>query len=412
MTRHAFLKKYLLKFAIALALLGLIVYTVGHAMGMSADHLLTTPVRRVTDRTVTSAMAYLFRDETLLSTPGAGLIDELSESGTKVSKNLTVASFYSSVLSPELLESAQLRLNAINRAIRILEKSAPTASDSLADAEGYRTDAVSTYADILADAHTGNLDGVLAREDAFLSDLNRYLSLTDRGEEHAALLEQLKQQKTELLQGTPTQIRNTQSSGVYYGNAYVDGYEEIFKTDVLKDLTADRFSAIREKLPADCSGGRYAGKMVYGYAWYAVMELPEDVIPSFAVGSTYSVTFPENRDRTLTLTLERTDGNMAIFRSDDSPADFIYYRTQPAEITVHSREGFYIPETALHTVDGTVGVYVFENSTAYFRRIEVLYLGDGYCIAALPGEGNQTEIGQNDVLITGGRDLYDGRMYH
>lgn len=412
MTRHAFLQKYLLKFVIALALFGLIAYTVGHAMGMSADHLLTTPVRTVTDRTVTSATAYLFRDETLLSTPGPGLIDERAESGAKVSKNLTVAAFYSSTLSLETLTAAQMRLDEINRAIRALEQGTPGAADSLADAEGYRTDAVASYSAILSATHNGSLEGILGREDSFLADLNRYLSLTDRAKEHASLLEELHRQKEKLLTGSATEIRNTKSSGVYYGNTYVDGYEEIFHTKALEQLTAEGFSALCEKEPADYTGGRYAGKMVYGYSWYAVMELPADVISAFEAGERYSVTFPENRDRTISLTLERTDGNMAVFRSDESPADFVYYRTQPAEITVASREGYYIPDTALHTQNGEVGVYVFENSTAYFRRIEVLYLGDGYCIAARPGESTRTEIGQNDVLITGGRDLYDGRMYH
>ena len=46
MTRTGFLKKYALRIAVALALLGLIVYTVAHALGFAMGSVLTTPDRK------------------------------------------------------------------------------------------------------------------------------------------------------------------------------------------------------------------------------------------------------------------------------------------------------------------------------------------------------------------------------
>ena len=78
MTRKAFLQKYALRFAVALALLGLIVYTVAHAMGFAMGNVLTTPVRCITDTQMTSAQAYLFRNEEILTTQEVGLVDTLA----------------------------------------------------------------------------------------------------------------------------------------------------------------------------------------------------------------------------------------------------------------------------------------------------------------------------------------------
>ena len=68
MTRKAFLQKYALRFLVILAMLGLIVYTVAHAMNFNMGNVLTTPVRRITDTRITPAEAYLFRNEEVLTT--------------------------------------------------------------------------------------------------------------------------------------------------------------------------------------------------------------------------------------------------------------------------------------------------------------------------------------------------------
>ena len=95
MTRKAFLQKYALRFAVILAMLGLIVYTVAHAMNFNMGNVLTTPVRRITDTQITSARAYLFRNEEVLTAKETGLVDALVENGTKVGKNVSVARVWS-----------------------------------------------------------------------------------------------------------------------------------------------------------------------------------------------------------------------------------------------------------------------------------------------------------------------------
>lgn len=421
MTRMEFLKKYLLRFSIVLALLAILLYLFSHALGMTEGSLHTTAVRTVTDRQITSADAYLFRDEQVLYTEETGLVDVLAENGSKVKKNKAVARFYPMELDAETMESRQMGLEEITRYLHILEESQLPAGTPVSDANGFRDEALAAYRSLRTSIDRGDFDGITGISNELLIQLNRYMVLSGKTEELSDILDTLRREKARFLTGEGKEIRDTdpaRTSGTFYDRTYVDGYESIFNMEALDTLTPESFSALEESAPQR-AGTVTVGKLVYGYSWHLAMSLSNHVAQSFAEGGTYSFSFPENDGRTLTLTLvTRAEGEtetMLVFRSDSTPAGFDYHRVQRVEITVSKTEGFYVPESALQTrtVDGEeqVGVYVFENSIVRFRRIEVLYRGDGYCIAVLPDASEITELREGDILITSGRNLYDGKGY-
>ncbi|MBQ8309411.1 MAG: hypothetical protein IJX80_00175 [Clostridia bacterium] len=425
MTRIAFLKKYILKFAIALALLGLIVYMLAHATGFLAGSLYTMPVRTISDRQITAATAYLFRDERVLYAAEGGIMDTLVESGSKVGKNVSVARVYESALAGDELEQAQRVVDDLNRMIRILEQSELSEGTPVSEANEYRAEAKKNYLFIREAITSGSLKALAGLEDTFLILLNRYMTLSGKEVDFSASLAELRAQKESLLGGTYTEIRNgddgeKRSSGTFYDSSYVDGCEGIFTVSALDALTADSFAQLRQASAETSDAGAAVGKMVYGYSWYLAMELDSTLASRFSVGHAYGFSFPQNEGTAISLTLEKTcegeNGTILVFRSDDTPADFDYYRSQTVEITVDSCEGFYVPESALQTMtdeNGTevIGVYIFENSTVRFRRADILYRGDGYCIVARPEDSALTKFDENDILITSGKDLYDGKVY-
>ena len=415
MTRKAFLQKYALRIAVILAMLGLIVYTVAHAMNFNMGNVLTTPVRRITDTRITPAEAYLFRKEEVLTAENAGLVDVLVENGTKVGKNVSVAKVWSVPQTGEELASAQLRLTRINRTIRILENSQLKPGTPLSEANKYRAEYISLYREISAAAEVGNLDRIPALEEKLLIALNRYVSLVGETDETKAHLSSLKEEKESLIGGASSvEIKSETSSGLFYDSGYVDGLESVFTTQALENLTQDALHTLVESEPAT-PNGQTVGKLVYGYEWYLALELPLSVAASFRVDGEYRFSFPENNDAEATLTLtDKVVGDdtvLAVFVCESHPNDFLFYRKQAVEITVGESEGFYIPETALVTQNGMTGVYVFEASTVRFRRADIIWRGEGYAIAALPGEGSLTALNENDILIVSGKDLYEGKVY-
>jgi len=415
MTRKAFLQKYALRIAVILAMLGLIVYTVAHAMGFAMGDVLTTPVRRITDTQITPAQGYLFRNEEILTIENEGLVDTLVENGTKVGKNVSVAKVWSIPGSGDELASAQLRLSRINRSIRILENSQLKPGTPLSEANKYRAEYTALYREISAAAEAGNLDRIPVLEEKLLVALNRYVSLVGETDETKAHLESLREEKANLIGGaTSVEVKSETSSGLFYDSGYVDGFESIFNASALETLTPDALHTLAESTPITPEG-QTVGKLVYGYEWYLAMELPLSMAASLQTGREYRFMFPENNDAEATLTMTNkvvgTDTVLAVFVCESHPKDFLFYRKQTVEITVGESEGFYIPDSALVTQNGMTGVYVFEESTVRFRRADIIWRGDGYAIAALPGDGSLTALRENDILIVSGKDLYEGKVY-
>ena len=414
MTRKAFLQKYALRFAVILAMLGLIVYTVAHAMNFAMGSVLTTPVRRITDTRITPAEAYLFRSEEVLTTEASGLVDALVENGTKVGKNVSVANVWSVPQTGEELTAAQLRINRINRTIRILESSQLKPGTPLSEANKYRDEYTTLYREISAAAESGNLDSIPVLEEKLLVALNRYVSLVGETDEIREHLASLIAEKESLIGGAGvTEIKSETSSGLFYDSGYVDGFESIFTAEALENLTPEGLHALVESTPATPEG-QTVGKLVYGYEWYLALELSPSVGEGFVVGKNYQFTFPENDDAEAKLTLvnkvTENDSVLLVFVCESHPSDFLFYRKQTVEITVGKSDGFYIPDSALVTQNGITGVYVFESSTVRFRRVDIIWRGDGYAIAALPDESS-TALQENDILIVSGKDLYEGKVY-
>ena len=414
MKRTEFLKKYALRFAVALAMLGLIVYTVAHAMGFGMGNVLTTPVRQITDTQITSAEAYLFRNEEVLTSSGTGLVDTLVKNGTKVGKNVSVANVWATEDMGDELAAMQLRLSRLNRSIRILEESQLKPGTPVSEANKYRDEYTSLYREISAATASGNLDQIPALEEKLLIALNRYVSLVGATDETQNYLQSLQDEKSTLIGNAALTEIKSGASGLFYDADFVDGFENIFTPSALETLAPNTLRDLADSTPS-APEGQTVGKLVYGYEWYLALTLSGEVASDFQVGKSYRFTFPENNGATASLALTRLvaegDRVLAVFLCESHPNDFLFYRCQTVEITVGESEGFYIPETALVTQNGVMGVYIFEESTVRFRKAEIIWRGEGYAIAKLPGDNSATALRENDVMIVSGNNLYEGKVY-
>ncbi len=408
-------RRYAPRFFATLALLGMIVYTVYHVMSSSAESLMTTPAQPITDVQILTADAYLFRNETVLSVEGNGLVQSLAQNGSKVSKDAPVAEVYS--YDGSLLANAQSELDILNRYIAVLESSVPPSGSTLADAQGWRADARNLYLEILRAAQSGQLQGIGTLEDNLLMLLNRYQTLTAGATDSAELLSSLKQRRASILHTHTQTVSNARASGYFYDRTQVDGYEETFSLSALDTLTVSGFDALISTEPRPLTGKTAVGKMAYGYEWYLAIRLDGASAICFEEDVRYRVIFSENGDRELILTCEKLlredgiEGGVAVLSCRDYPADFTFSRVQKIKLSVRSMSGYYVPESALQNVGGVDGVYIFENLTVRFRRVDILYRGDGYCIVAEKGDRGDDYLNLNDLLITYGQKLYDGKVY-
>lgn len=420
MKRKAFLKEYFGRFALTLLFLCLIVYTVYHAVGRSSGSLITTPARQVTDTRLVSGTGYLFRDEILLTVPRAGLVNSLAVSGSKAGRNVPLAEVWVGDVPEEELAVRQTELDALNRTIAVLENSLPGTGSSLSEADPARAEALDTLTEIRRAIADGNWNGVPALEDRVLTLLNRYSALTGSTDGINEALRDAKEKRDALLTGERTVLSDPDSSCYYYDRTAVDGYERIFTEDALASLSPESFDVLTaSEADAQTPDGAFVvGKKTYSTRWHLAVGLESGTGTLPEEGAVYTVGFPENGGLSLSMTCERllagADGRtVAVFLSEDLPNGFLWSRSQTVEIEVGNDRGYYVPDQAFVTVGGTPGVYVLDGSTVRFRRISVLYRGDGYRIA----ERKETDAGGvpylalNDLMITSGKNLYDGKVY-
>lgn len=413
MTRTAFLKKYLLRFSATLALLGLLIYVFFHVFSAETPPM-TTPAYLHTDYQIVGGEAYLFREERLLTVKNAGVVQHMAESGEKVSRGEAVAEVWDGYSDVERHE-AQIELDFINRMIDLLEESRVGAGSTLSKAELFRREAEKTYAQMRQMIVRGDVSELQKLEDNMLVLLNRYRTLIGGEDGVEESLEALKAARENFWQGTPYRVYNSEASGYFYDAAQIDGYESIFTVSALESLTPQGLEALA-LTEADRGADFPVGKMVFGSRWYLAIPFDSSYSAFFEGGGRYDFRFPENRGRELTMLCERTvagedGGILAVFSTDEIPTDFTYLRTQRVEITVGSYTGYHVPEAAMRVRDGVEGVYVFEESTVRFRRVEVLYRGNGYCIVAEQGDRGKEYLALNDMMITSGEDLFEGRVY-
>lgn len=411
MRRREFLKRYSIKLSVALLLIGIIVYTVFHAIGGSAGSLMTTPARTVTDTRILGGEAYLFREETLLDQVPSGLVEDLVQNGSKVGKDVCLARVWT-----DCDPAQQKELDRLNRLIGVLEAGHPEAGEPAIHARQYKQEADSLALQIKQARVEGRESEIPMLEDRMMINLCRAAILTGKGAEVTQTLNDLKQQRQTLLTGFSIPVYNSQASGYFYNRSYIDGGEGIFTSEALSGLTAEGLQQLRQQFSDSSAGAFTVGKMIYRYDWRIALVYDTPVEGLLTAGDAYEVVFSENEDKELTLVCERVEVDengrtLVVLYCNQTPTDFHYLRTQHVEIRVGECRGYYIPEQALTVQNGVDGVFIFENSTVYFRRIDILYRGDGYCIAAERAEQGEDYLSLNDIIVTAGKDLYDGRVY-
>ena len=160
------------------------------------------------------------------------------------------------------------------------------------------------------------------------------------------------------------------------------------------------------------------GKIADTTVWNFVMPLSQKKSARLEDGKEYKLTFKENNNTTLTMTLQKRieaasrEESILVFQCNRLPDNFSLERCQNAEIELSSINGIYVPLSAMEKVDGVKGVYVLRGSVVHFRKVDIIYNGADYCLVAESGEaeGVYEYLGTNELIITNGKNLFDGRI--
>jgi hypothetical protein len=392
-----------------------------HIIGSLTSDVDTASISFTTQEQVSEYDAYIFRGESLLYTsPGdVGNINFLREDGTKVSVGEEICQVYAGSASSE----SGIAIAEIERKLELLNNSNLDENVNYSDTQLIDTAISNAYYTLLSRMADGAAGYAMAKSDDLIAAMNQRLIITRHVENFDRQIRMLESERTALITGSGAAAESVYSdcAGYYYSD--IDGFEEIFSSEKISNLTLDEYdslisSAADISLQKNRQGGTNCGKIVTEYNWYIGVRITTEESRSYTEGYTYTVIFPYNSDIRISMILDRMilqaddDRVVLVFRTNTIPEHFSFLRRQTVQIVTETWEGYKVPLSAVRIVDGVQGVYILEGYIVEFRRIEPMCEIDGYFICR---ENNGSEedadmLEMYDHIIINGKNLYSGKI--
>lgn len=391
-------------------------YTFYHLIGLFDADVETYAAGKTTETTTLNYSGYLFRDETVLTSPYTGAVDYQVEDGVKVHEGQKLASVYA-----DGDVSTREAIQRIDRQIAVLEESLKS-SATIVDMGSLKTSLKDEYTAIMKSLAEGSASGLSEKFQSFLADLNRVDVLQNKDSAQGyAVLEHLYETRQSVMNSAgDCKTYYARTSGYFYTST--DGLEEWFTLDAVSEenFTAESFFELTAKLEQSSETENSAfGKICRSNEWKLVLPISVEDSRYFEVGVTYSGLFGGTSEATIPLTLEQVaeaanEGlTLLVFSADRMPSGFSFDRCQNVSIEVEQISGIYIPQDIVVRYGGGKGVYILRGSVVHFRYVEILYTGSDYYLVKADLEDDEHGrkfLQVNDIIILNGKNLFEGRV--
>ena len=409
------MKKLARNVLIVLIMTGLISYVIYHCLQYFKDPVQVTAAVRQSEPLTYELTAYLFRDEQVLSSREGGALQALAEDGDHVAINSEVARVYVSADG----EALYTRLCALNEEIAFLEDCLEADGLHASQLPALNERISRKYGEVIEAMNAGDGERARRLSEEMLLLMNRQQimtgELTDLPQRLAALITE--KNAVDLAYAGTYESITVDRSGYYFRET--DGYEGIFSNEAVELLTLDGFDALLNCQPAPTE--THAGKLIGDFIWYAAIPMSYYDSQVLREGVVYTVTFADGTavdmalDRMLTAPEEGR--SVLIMKSGHMPEGFSWDRVQTVTVTVGETQGLRVPQNALLTgKDGEMGVWILDVARVYYRKVEIIWHGDGYVLVRendRAEEGHENDLGYQELIITRtDEELFDGKLLY
>lgn len=403
-------KRKLQKYGVAAVSLLLIVYIIYQAYMMIYDPVETELAYEYTVEDTVEAKVFVARSESYINNSKKGTIISAVEDGSRVSKNQAVAMVFADTAAAD----THLELRDLETQIeryQVLAKQSDNYTFDVEDLDMYIDEEAIKLVQLVDDRHLTLLDETI---NDFRNQIVTKQIATGNELDFKSRLESL-QVKYDNLSKKSTKHTDivSKSSGYYIG--YTDGYENVIDC---KDISKISIDDIRKALEAEPKTvpESVIGKVVTDFNWYFLCVLESNKLGSLSVGKTITVVLPFSAVNTVeakvyAMNENKETGEVALVLScnlmDSNTASL---RIENAEIVIASHTGIKVPSSAIRVnKDGEKGVYVQSGNIAKFKKINIVYSEDDYILSKAE-DGSDGYVSLYDNIITGGKDLYDGKV--
>ncbi len=412
-----YLQKWLVSVVTGLLALGLMVYIAYHIYDIFSPELeLVDAVPTTVTETIT-ADSYIMRKETpLYSGVSYGSVAPAIHDGGRIAVGAKIADVYS-VSSPDI----EARLADIDEQISLLEGNSSLSSNrSVQSTAGIESDIFDNIFTIRKHCTSGNYSDALSMKTTLLVNINKKLIRSGQID-YTSRISALESEKSSLKSQLGSCLDTVYAATTGYYFSEYDGYGEVFSADKIDSMTYDEFLDMTDSEPS-FSGGVCIGSVVKDFGWYIACVMKKSEAATLLEKRSCEMVFTYS-DTEVTSSLYRVvpqnpgDMAVAVFRCETMPVGFDYTRMQPVKISAVEYTGFEVPADAIRVVGGYEGVYILDEVTVEFRRVNIVYRKDGYVICTGSDSLTYTAddeiypwIKQNDIIVVSGKDLYSGKL--
>ncbi len=397
---------------------------------MGSDSIVTETAYKTIVSDSISTSGFVIRNEEYIPSNNNGVLAYQVVDGDKVTANGTIATVYEN-------ES-----DAVNfqRICEIEDEIAELKTlNNISNSVNVGLDSVNNQLDLKLESFIGyvnkrDFNNISSVENDLLSAINRKQIITGDQKNFDENIAALESEKSELEQITNRSIGEITSKDSGYFSSSIDGYENAFSVEDLRDIS---YSDISEVESEKVDASKYVGKIMKGVNWYLACPVTaEQAVAITHNSSNVSVKIPfasaELMPAKVVSVNQFSTEEMAVVVLECnymSPA-LAQIRNESVEIQLNTYEGLKISKKALHddivkvtekdssgqsiTKEQTVqGVYVMYGRQLEFKQVYIMYSDEEYVICSDdPGNNILTDstLELYDEVVVEGDDLYDGKL--
>ena len=379
----------------------------------STEGISVETAKSITYEDSLSVSGVVLRTETVVTSSNPLVsVDYKVSDGDRVGKGDVLAAYSSS----ETSSSDRLLLNSLERRIALYSESlSATTQYDLKTLDSKTKDAINAYLDV---SRKGNLaDSLDAGEDVMSFFIKRDIKATGDTSYYKTILSNCETSKKTILQGSSAQQYTVKSAASGYFTSRYDGYEFLDAADYTSVLPEDLRNLSR--VAAQPIPENYVGKLQRSPTWSYLCIVSESDAERFKVGSTWTLVFdvPSYGTQRVSMKVSSVSSPVngevsVIFTSTGFNNALFSLRFTDAKIVLQTYSGFRIKRDAIRISEGQSGVYVLSGAKLVFKPVTVLFRSDesDFAVVAANSSVAFRTLLQNDSVVVGGKDIYDGKV--
>lgn len=343
----------------------------------------------------------------------SGIAAYTVEDGTKVSKGMTIAEVYQNQQDAE----AVYEIRSLQSKRALLEEAQDPSTTSYAHPDVLNRQIFSEIGAITDQVHRSDLSNLENASEKLQILMNTKQIALGNQSNFNTTIESIRAEEQYARDRIRTEPRKITISKAGYFIRTIDGFESCIDLENIKNLTPDDLSSAMMR-QAKANHARI-GKLMTNHNWYFAALIPADEEKLYRVGRGVTLDFgisgAESIDATVIAANKDAERERAVvvFRSDMINPSVVNLRATQAEVRFKSVSGLRVNDLALRFNGLEKGVYIVEGENMAFRKVNVLYEGEGYVICENITSADDERYSESlklfDEVITEGWHLYDGK---